>query len=116
MKRARRLGLAAVLAAVTAAASVTLAGTASADPPLNETFHDEFTDIIDDYCDVPGLTVRSDVVLDGRTLIHSDGPVHFMEQVDGTFVDTNVANGKPSPAPSRPCRGPWTPQTTVTAR
>jgi hypothetical protein len=83
----------AVLASATAAASVTLAGTASADPPLNERFHDEFTDIINDYCGVPGLTVRSDTVLDGRTLIHSGGPVSFMEHVNGTFVDTNMANG-----------------------
>ena len=93
MKPSRRLGLAAVLASVTAAASVTLAGTASADPPLNERFHDEFTEIIDGYCGVPGLTVQSDVVVDGRTLIHSDGHVGFMEHVNGTFVDTNVANG-----------------------
>jgi hypothetical protein len=93
MKPSRRLGSAAVLAAVTAAASVTLAGTASAEPPLNETFHDESTETFTDYCGVPGLTVRSDLVVDGRVLIHSDGPVHFMDHVDGTFVDTNVANG-----------------------
>ena len=93
MKPSRKLGLAAVLAAVTAAASVTLAGTASADPPLNDTFHDEFTDIIDGYCGVPGLTVQSDVVIDGRVLIHSGGPVSFMDHQDITFVDTNVANG-----------------------
>jgi hypothetical protein len=93
MRHSRRLGLAAVLASMTAAGSVTLAGTASAEPPLNETFHDEFTEIITDYCGVPGLTVQSDVVVDGRILIHSGGPVHYMEHVDGTFVDTNVANG-----------------------
>jgi len=94
MKPSRRLGLAAVLASVTAAGSVTLAGTASADPPLNETFHDEFTEIIDDYCGVPGLTVQTEFVADGRILIHSGGPVHFMEHLDATFVDTNVANGR----------------------
>lgn len=93
MKPSHRLGLAAVLASVTATASVTLAGTASAEPPLNERFHDEFTEIITDYCGVPGLTVQSEVVVDGRTLIHSGGPVHFMEHLDITFVDTNVANG-----------------------
>jgi hypothetical protein len=85
--------MAAVLASATAAASVTLAGAASADPPLNERFHDEFSDIINDYCGVPGLTVRSDVVVDGRVLIHSGGPVSFMEHTNGTFVDTNVENG-----------------------
>jgi hypothetical protein len=78
MKPSRRLGLTAVLASATAAASITLAGTASADPPLNERFHDEFTDVIDGYC---------------GTLIHSGGPVSFMEHVNGTFVDTNLANG-----------------------
>ena len=93
MKPSRRLGLTAVLASATAAASITLAGTASADPPLNERFHDEFTDVIDGYCGVSGLTVRSDVVVDGRTLIHSGGRVSFMEHVNGTFVDTNLANG-----------------------
>jgi len=94
MKPSRRLGLAAVLASVAAAASVTLAGTAAADPPLNETFHDEFTETITDYCGVPGLTVQSDVVVDGRILIHSGVPgPKFMEHTTGTFVDTNVANG-----------------------
>jgi hypothetical protein len=93
MKPSRRLGLAAVLASVAAAVSVTLAGTASADPPLNERFHDEFTEVIDDFCGVPGLTVQNDVVVDGRTLIHSGGPVSFMELANGTFVDTNMANG-----------------------
>jgi hypothetical protein len=75
-----------------AVASIAVPGAASADPPLNERFHDEFTEIIDDYCDVPGLTVQSDVVIDGRTLIRRRAG--FMEQVSGTFVDTNVANGK----------------------
>jgi hypothetical protein len=41
-----------------------------------------------------GLTVQSDVVVDGRVLIHSGGPVHFMDHEAITFVDTNVANGK----------------------
>jgi len=93
MRRSRRLGLAALLASAAAAASVTLTGTALADPPLNERFHDEFTNITNDYCGVAGLTVRSDVVVDGRTLIHSGGPVGFMEHVNGTFVDTNEATG-----------------------
>jgi hypothetical protein len=89
----RALGGATVLASVTAAASVTLAGTASAGPPLKERFHEEFTEIIDDYCGVDGLTVRSDVVLDGKSLIHSGRNASFMEHVKGTAVDTNEANG-----------------------
>jgi hypothetical protein len=55
----RALGGAVVLASVTAAASVTLAGTASAGPPLHERFHEEFTETFDDYCGVPGLTVQA---------------------------------------------------------
>ena len=93
MKHSRRLRIAAVLASATAAASVTLAGTASAEPPLNERFHDEFTDVFNDYCGVPGLTVRSETIVDGRTLIHSDGHISFMDHANGTFVDTNVENG-----------------------
>ena len=71
-------------------ASIAVAGAASADAPVR--FHEEFTDVIDDYCDVPGLTVRSDVVVDGKTRIRQRAG--FMEQVNGTFVDTNVDNGK----------------------
>jgi hypothetical protein len=93
MNPSRMLRLAAVLASATVAASITLAGTASADPPLNERFHDEFSDVINDYCGVPGLTVRSDTVVDGRTLIHSGRHIGFMEHASGTFVDTNLANG-----------------------
>jgi hypothetical protein len=70
--------------------SIGVTGAASADAPVR--FHEEFTDIIDDYCDVPGLTVRSDVVVDGKTRIRQRAG--FMEQVNGTFVDTNVDNGK----------------------
>ena len=92
MKATKLFGAVGVAAGLTVT-SIAVAGAASADPPLNEHFHDEFSDIIDNYCDVPGLTVRSDVVLDGKTLIHSGQRAGFMEHVNGTFVDTNVANG-----------------------
>jgi hypothetical protein len=71
-------------------AAIAMAGAASADAPVR--FHEEFTVISDNYCDVPGLMVRSDVVIDGKTRIRQRAG--FMEQVSGTFVDTNVANGK----------------------
>jgi hypothetical protein len=89
----RALGGAAVLASVTAAASVTLAGTASAAPPQHDRFHEEFTETFVDYCGVPGLTVQGDTILDGKTLIHSGKNAGFMQHVTATFVDTNVANG-----------------------
>jgi hypothetical protein len=90
MKATKLLGAVGVAAGLSVA-SIGVAGAALADPPLNERFHDEFTDIINNYCDVPGLTVRSDVVVDGRTLIRRRAG--FQEQINGTFVDTNVSNG-----------------------
>ena len=89
MKATKLCGAVGVAAGLTVV-SIAVAGAASADAP--ERFHEEFTEIIDDYCDVPGLTVRSDVVLDGKTRIRQRAG--FMEQVSGTFVDTNVANGR----------------------
>jgi hypothetical protein len=73
-------------------ASILVAGAASADAPVR--FHEEFTDIIDDYCDVPGLRVRSDVAFDGTLRIRQRAG--FMEQVRGTFVDTIDNNGTPN--------------------
>jgi hypothetical protein len=92
MKATKLLGAIGVAAGLTIA-SIAVAGTASAGPPLNEKFHDEFTDVIDDFCGVEGLTVRTDVVIDGKDLIHSGQNVGFMEHVNGTSVDTNEANG-----------------------
>jgi hypothetical protein len=89
MKATKLFGAVGVAVGLTVA-SILVAGAASADAPVR--FHDEFTDIIDDYCDVPGLTVRSDVVIDGKLRIRQR--TGFMEQVRGTAVDTNVANGK----------------------
>jgi hypothetical protein len=74
-------------------ASVVLAGAAAAEPPVHERFHDEFTDTIEDYCGVPGLTVQTDGVVDGSVLIHSN-PARFMDHLRGSWVDTNPANGK----------------------
>ena len=93
MKATKLFGAVGLAAGLTVA-SIAVAGAASAGPPLNERFHEESTEIIDNYCDVPGLTVRSDVALDGRILIHSGQRAGFKEQVNGTFVDTNLANGK----------------------
>jgi hypothetical protein len=39
--------------ALAGAASIALAGPAWAEPLERGTFHDEFTDLIDDFCDVP---------------------------------------------------------------
>ena len=93
MRLARTLGLAAGLAMV---GSMTLAGGAAAKPIEHTNFHDEFTEINDDFCDVDGLTVQFDQVADGRVLVNRHGPdglVYFHANIKFTAVYTNVANG-----------------------
>jgi hypothetical protein len=93
MKITRTLGVGVGLAAV---ASLSLAGLAQAKPLEKGTFHEEFTDVATDFCDVPGLTVQSDFVVDGRFMINPHGPdglAYYMEHVDVTEVATNLANG-----------------------
>ena len=43
--------------------------------PIEHTdFHDEFTETINDFCEVSGLTVQVDHVDDGRFLFNPHGP------------------------------------------
>jgi hypothetical protein len=82
--------------ALVGVASIALAGPAGAEPLERGTFHDEFTDVVEDFCDVPGLTVQQDSVVDGRFLVNrhgSDGLVYGMESVSLVDTLTNVANG-----------------------
>jgi hypothetical protein len=77
--------------------SIALAGPASAGPPIEHVkFHEETTEIVEDFCDVPGLTVRLDRVLDGKFLGKTRGADDLPFAVEHqTFNDvwTNVANG-----------------------
>jgi hypothetical protein len=87
------LGLAAGLAMV---GSMTLAGGAAAEPIEHTEFHDEFTFIDHDFCEVPGLDVQGDQVVDGRFLFNPHGPdglAYGHENVHVTIVYTNLANG-----------------------
>jgi hypothetical protein len=89
---ARTLGLAAGLAMV---GSMAVAGGATAQPSEHTEFHEEFTETIEDFCDVDGLTVQVDTVLDGRLLINSHGPdglAYFTRTFSVTSVYTNLAN------------------------
>ena len=91
MRRARIVGLVAAAAAV---GSTALAGVAEA-KPFGERFHEEFSDIVDDFCGA-GLTVRFDRVVDGRFQrgAHGqDGLIYFADHVAVTSVLTNLANG-----------------------
>ena len=77
-------------------ASIVLAGAASAKPLVHGEFHEETTEIVEDFCDVPGLTVQLDRVLDVRFLANPHGPdglAYFLEHQTFTEVWTNPANG-----------------------
>ena len=84
-----------LVAAATAIGSTALAGIAEA-KPFGERFHDESSEIIDDFCGEPGLTVRFDQVVDGRFQAGArgkDGLIYFAEHVAFTSVITNLDNG-----------------------
>jgi hypothetical protein len=93
MRLARTLGLAAGLAMV---GSMALAGGATAQPSEHTEFHEEFTEIFEDFCGVDGLTVQFDNAADVRLLINPHGPdglAYFHANVKITNVYTNLANG-----------------------
>ena len=92
MRLARTLGLAAGLAMV---GSIALAGGASAKPLEHTDFHEEVSETINDFCEVPGLTVQVDTVEDGRFLFNPHGPdglAYGHANVSFTNVFTNLAN------------------------
>ena len=73
-----------------------LAGGASAKPLEHTTFHEEFTEIFEDFCDVPGLTVQFDNAADVHLLVNPHGPdglAYFTFNAKFTNVYTNLANG-----------------------
>lgn len=86
--------LAVALAGVT---SIALAGPADAQPLDRGTFHDEFTEVVEDFCDVPGLTVQFDGVVDGRFLFNRRGPhglAYYMESIRFSSTVTNLESGR----------------------
>jgi hypothetical protein len=94
MRHSRKLRLSAILA-LGATAAVTLAAAASAGQIFRETFHEEETEVINNFCGVPGLTVELAVVRDGR--VHAvphgrDGLPYFGAHIKETQVVTNLAN------------------------
>ena len=96
MRHSRKLRLSAILA-LGAAAAVMLAAGASAGQAFRETFHEEETLLLNNFCDVPGLTVELEIVRDGT--VHAvphgpDGLPHFLFHVQQTEVLTNLANDK----------------------
>jgi len=73
-----------------------LATAASAGPPFRETIHDERTFVLDDYCDVSGLSVEIARVVDIRVHINPHGRdrlEYFLQHGIWTEVLTNLSNG-----------------------
>ena len=96
MGHSRALRLSAILA-LSAAAAVMLATAASAKQVFRETIHEEETLVLNDFCDVPGLTVELARVLDGRVQAVPHGRdrlAYFLEHGKATDVYTNPANDK----------------------
>jgi len=86
-----RAWVAALAALIVAAA---LASTAGAEQVHRFTVQDEYDFELEDFCDVPGLTVRIEGVLDirGQIVPHGrDGLEYFLQH--GTQVETLTANG-----------------------
>jgi hypothetical protein len=73
---------------------LSLAGQASAKVLERETFHDEFSNTIRNFCGVSGLTVRENITVDGRYSIKTHGSdqlAYYQEHVRVRGVYTNVA-------------------------
>jgi hypothetical protein len=92
MRLSRMLAVAVALAA---AVSMSLATVAWAQPIREEEAFQE-TEIIEDFCDVAGLTVEADRTVDLRRMQNTHGPdglVYFLQHFRVATVYTNVANG-----------------------
>ena len=94
MHRARVLILAVLLGfAVPTLVSV---GSASARPVERGEFHEVINEVFDDFCDVPGFTVESEIVFDGTFAVKSrgrDGLLFYAEHTSSSQTFTNPANG-----------------------
>jgi hypothetical protein len=103
MRRSRTVRLTAILA-LGASAAVTLATAASAKVIVRETTHEEDTFVLNNFCDVQGLTVEDAFVGDFRlrAVPHGRGRLaYFLEHGKVTQVFTNPATDKSVTAVSR---------------
>jgi hypothetical protein len=103
MRRSRTLRLSAILA-LSASAAVMLATAASARVIVRETTHEEDTLVLNNFCDVQGLTVEDAFVGDFR--VHAvphgrDRLAYFLERGRVTQVFTNPATDKSVTAVAR---------------
>jgi hypothetical protein len=95
MKRAHRVRFGAIVLA--SAAALVLVAAAGAGLLVNETFHDEGTFTVEDFCEVPDLTIDGAFTVDGRVHAVPHGPsglAYFIEHIRSTTVLTNPETGK----------------------
>ena len=82
-------------AALLTVATVAAAGTAVAKPLERDTFHEEFSIPLTDFCGVTGLDITFDNVVDGEFTIGSKGRAqlpYYSAKVEGTRTFTNPDN------------------------
>jgi len=92
VRRRSRFVLAVVGAAVL---SLSFVGGVAAQPPVMERVHEEFTEELQDFCDVEGLTVRLDGVVDFRVHWNArkrDGLAYFVQNVKSSLTFTALAS------------------------
>jgi hypothetical protein len=92
MRRVRALSVAALLGI--ALPPVLAAAPAPAKPVERGEFHEEFTEVIDNFCDVPGLTVIAEGEVDLRFRVNTHGREQlpfYAEHGEFTAVFTNPA-------------------------
>ena len=84
-----------VIGVVAGLATVAASATAAAKPQDRGEFRNEFSGVVEDFCEVDGLTVEFDAVVEGRfrAVTHGNDLVYFDEHVDVTNILTNVDNG-----------------------
>lgn len=94
MRRPQALALAVLLGF--ALPTITAVAPASAKPVESGEFHEAFTGVIHDFCEVPGFTMEWELVVDGTFSLKSHGPdglLFYTEHVSSSLTHTNVANG-----------------------
>ena len=73
-----------------------ISGVAAAKPLDKGTFHDESSEVVEDFCDVGGLTAEVDNVFDVRFSANTKGNdqlVYFAQHIDISNVYTDVDTG-----------------------
>jgi hypothetical protein len=74
---------------------VAASGTAAAKPLDRGEFREEFSGVVEGFCEVDGLTVEFHAVVEGRfrAVTHGHDLVYFDEHLEVTNTLTNVDNG-----------------------